>query len=499
MRMHKNVNSNTLKAPQIAPSKRKSKAIKFTDFTIKSLRTDNKKRVFWCQGLSGFCVRVTPKGTKTWIYAYRFKNVPYQIKMVLGHYPETSLSQARQLYLDAFDKVKKGINPVEERKRLIKEEQEAETVNQLAEKYIEYCKARGEKSWKEKKRVLDKEFLPIIGHLKVYKVTFRHIAKIINGIFTDRGTAVQAQRALSHTRCMFKFAKNGLGLIEINPCADLEAPKRKKKPKHALSAKEIYLFWNNIDCTLMTPVVRLGLKFMLCTLARGVEVRKMKWANVNFKDKTWFIPSEDAKNEREILLPLNSYALEILEDVKQLTGHSELVFGHHPTMNYGVLIKKYPLSVMGSTAFSHALRDNFELLSIKEKFTPHDLRRTAATCLTSVGYSKEWVSKLLNHTPKDITSMVYDVFDYFEEKRAGMESIKYILDRILSAKDVEFVPSLRAIRKEFLSQKLIYQFLDEKHFEPSKTADNFQGLQATFSSPVTYRLSYDHDGLKHRV
>ena len=154
---------------------------------------------------------------------------------------------------------------------------------------------------------------------------------------------------------------------------------------------------------------------------------------------------------------------------------------------------------MGSTAFSHALRDNFELLSIKEKFTPHDLRRTAATCLTSVGYSKEWVSKLLNHTPKDITSMVYDVFDYFEEKRAGMESIKYILDRILSAKDVELVPSLRAIRKEFLSQKLIYQFLDEKHFEPCKTADNFQGLQAKFSSPVTYKLSYDHDGLNSGV
>ena len=495
MRMHKNVNSNTVKAPQIAPQKKRSKAIKFTDFTIKSLKSNRKKKVFWCQGLSGFCVRVTPKGTKTWIYAYRFKNVPYQIKMVLGRYPEVSLQEARQLYLDALDKVKRGINPVEVRKQQRQEEQEAETVKQLSEKYIEYCKARGEVSWKEKERVLNKEFLPIIGHLKVYEVTFKHIAKIVNAIFTDRGTAVQAQRALSHARCMFKFAKNGLGLIEINPCADLEAPKKKKKPKRALSTKDIYLFWNNMDYTLMTPVVTLGLKFMLCTLARGIEVRKMKWANINFEDKTWFIPPEDAKNGREILLPLNKYAIKILEDVKEITGHSELVFGHHPTMNYGVLIKKYDLSVMGSTAFSHALRDNFELLNIKEKFTPHDLRRSAATCLTSVSYPKEWVSKLLNHTPKDITSMVYDVFDYFEEKKAGMKSIEYILDRILSSKNADLVPSLRVIRKEFLSQKLIYKFLDETNFEDQKPLNSSQGLQATFSNPVTYKLSVCRNGL----
>jgi hypothetical protein len=152
---------------------------------------------------------------------------------------------------------------------------------------------------------------------------------------------------------------------------------------------------------------------------------------------------------------------------------------------------------MGVTAFSHALRDNFDLLCVEKKFTPHDLRRSSATCLTSVGYPREWVGKLLNHTPNNVTSMVYDVFDYFEEKRAGMEAIRYILDRILLAKSVDLVPSLRAIRKEFLSQKLIYQFLDENYYNPQKTVGNRQEIQASLSNPALYKLSFSHDGLKN--
>lgn len=467
-----------------------SDKLKFTDLTIKHLKSPSKRTLFWSIGANRFGIRVSPKGTKSWVLMYEFKGKSRM--MTLGRYPKMSLSEARKAYAENLFNVKLGIDPAKEKVSQNEQLNQSPTVGELIEKYIDYCVVKKEVSWKEKKRALTKELVSIKDE-KAVNITFRDIAKIINKVYVIRQKPTQAKRLLSHIKCMFRYAKNFLGIVEINPCSDLEVPKAPSSPKRNLSAKEIYLFWNNMDYTLMTPVVRLGLKFMLCTLARGIEVRKMKWCDVNLEEKTWFIPSENAKNGRQILLPLNAFALNILLEIKEYTSQSEFVFGHHVTMNYGELKREYSLSVMAKDAFSHAMRDNFELLNIEDKFTPHDLRRTSATCLTTVGYPREWVGKLLNHMPNNITSKIYDVFDYFEEKRAGMEALQYILYRILSTKSVELVPSLHALRKEFLSKKLIYHFLDEGHYGSRQNKQ--MGFLANSLNPVTDTLFYAHDDL----
>jgi integrase len=48
-------------------------------------------------------------------------------------------------------------------------------------------------------------------------------------------------------------------------------------------------------------------------------------------------------------------------------------------------------------------------------FTPHDLRRTAASHMTSLGVPRLVVSKLLNHTERGVTA-VYDRYGYDREK-----------------------------------------------------------------------------------
>ena len=134
--------------------------------------------------------------------------------------------------------------------------------------YIQYCQARKEKCWKEKERALKKDVGPVVGKMKVTEVTFREISLMVNAVFIERGSVEAARHLLSYLRTMFKFAKNGLGLIEVNPCADLEAPKRQvKKEPRFLSPDEIYRLWNNIEKTTMTHVVKLGIKFMLCTFS----------------------------------------------------------------------------------------------------------------------------------------------------------------------------------------------------------------------------------------
>lgn len=64
-----------------------------------------------------------------------------------------------------------------------------------------------------------------------------------------------------------------------------------------------------------------------------------------------------------------------------------------------------------------------------EAFTPHDLRRTAATLAQQEGIGFEAVSALLNHTNPSITA-VYARHDFGREKREAVEAIERAILRI---------------------------------------------------------------------
>ncbi|GAB5522846.1 MAG: integrase domain-containing protein [Roseivirga sp.] len=486
---HKNVvRISEFVAPLVAPkSKRQRKnEIKFTDVIIRNLKS-KERETFYCEGLDGFGIRVTPKGTKTWIYLYRiFGQSPQRYR--IGRYPQISLAEARKEYGIAVEKVEKGIDPNREAYEAKKKSQDELIVDELIPLYIQYCKAKGEKAYKEKERALKRDASPTIGKMKMSDFTFREISPIVNTVFLERNSIEGARHLLSYLRTMFKYAKNGLGLIEINPCADLEAPKRKvKKDPRFLSPDEIYLFWNNIEKTTMTHVVKLGIKFMLCTLQRGVEVRTMQWSEVNMAERVWIIPAEKAKNGVRHLVPLNKHAITILEQVSEITGHSEYAFGFSPIWRMNPKAKKPNLKPMGNTAFNHASRENFHHYGIEKYFTPHALRKTGATSLTSVSFSRYIVKKLLNHKPSDVTA-VYDLFDYFEEKRAGMEILNYVLDRILSAKSIDFVPSIKTLRKEVITKGLINDFMKEDHYIGNQNRDN-KKIEMVLANPISYNMT----------
>jgi integrase len=54
-------------------------------------------------------------------------------------------------------------------------------------------------------------------------------------------------------------------------------------------------------------------------------------------------------------------------------------------------------------------------------FTPHDLRRTAASHMTSLGVARLVVGKILNHAEPGVTK-VYDRHSYDAEKRQALHA-----------------------------------------------------------------------------
>jgi integrase len=71
-----------------------------------------------------------------------------------------------------------------------------------------------------------------------------------------------------------------------------------------------------------------------------------------------------------------------------------------------------------------------------EDFDPHDLRRTAASNMTSMGIPRLVVSKILNHAEKGVTA-VYDRHSYDAEKRHALDAWAAKLQQILDSSKEE--------------------------------------------------------------
>ncbi len=89
-------------------------------------------------------------------------------------------------------------------------------------------------------------------------------------------------------------------------------------------------------------------------------------------------------------------------------------------------------------ALSRAVTENLKHFGIPS-WRPHDLRRTAASCMTMLKIPRLHVEKVLNHATSDIAE-VYDRHDYLDEKRVALERWGNYLESIIAGKEATVVP-----------------------------------------------------------
>jgi integrase len=150
----------------------------------------------------------------------------------------------------------------------------------------------------------------------------------------------------------------------------------------------------------------------------------MKWSEIT-RDG-WKLPGERAKRGNGHLVPLSSLAREILDGVPEI---SEFVFRGRkdaPTQSWGKA--------------NNRLR---KLCGPMEPWRVHDLRRTFATQLRTIGVDRLVVSKLLNHAEGGVTK-IYDRYTADAEKTAAMERWANRLREIISGAPADNVVPLRA-------------------------------------------------------
>ncbi|MCB0386220.1 MAG: tyrosine-type recombinase/integrase, partial [Bdellovibrionales bacterium] len=385
--------------------------MKLTDSKIKGLKNSEKRYIEWDQ--HGLGIRVSVNGKKSFVLIYRFEGRPRM--MTLGEYPKLSLKAARTKAAKAMEMLDADIDPGEEMLKKKAAHRSAPTVSDLVAEYLERHAKKNKVTWREDERCLNKDVLPFIGERKAKDVKNRDIVLLRDRVI-DRGADSMANRLHNVLTKLFNFAVER-GVLDASPCAALKLPAEKGERHRALEDEEIRTFWISLDDGDMEPQPKLALKLLLVTGQRRSELVKAEWKEFDLKSKQWEIPVERIKTRKRRkkkkvgphLVPLSELALEVLRQVKEISGDSPYLF---PSPRTAISIDP----ALVTRALRRSLKKDKEGKIELEPFTVHDLRRTAATGMASAGVPRFNVSQVLNHETEGVTD-VYDKHGYFQEKK----------------------------------------------------------------------------------
>ena len=416
----------------------------FTDTMIRKLKpeeTDYTKS----EG-NGFSIRVMPSGVKTWLYLYSIDGK--RRKMNLGQYPDVTLETARGKFEDAKKQVKNGVDPMAAKEQAVDERRKAPTVADLVAEYIERHAKVFKRSWQDDERLLKKEVVAVWGKRKAADVKKRDVTLLLESI-VDRGSPAMSNQVLKIVRKMFNFAVER-DILQSTPCLGVKALAPNTRRERTLTESEIRTLWGSIDTASISDEVRRALKLVLLTGQRPGEVAGIHSDEID--GHWWTIPAARAKNGKEHRVYLTSTALSLLGDT---TGKGFLFRCPHEARDQSIDPHALPVAVRrnlvwpltdakGKPLYQKDGKPATENKLRVDKFTPHDLRRTASTFMSELGFHDEVIDSVLNHVKKGVIG-TYNRYKYDREKQQALESWERKLLSILHGSENNVIPITRAM------------------------------------------------------
>ena len=173
----------------------------------------------------GLCVRITPKGVKTFAFAYRNKGTRKVAWLTLGRYPDLPLARARELANDA----RKAAAPAARQSRQDRRAEAKKKLRptpRLVELYYD-AQLRDAPHWRQGTRRTLQRVGRVYGwnERPVASITDDDAAAMLHDIADRRGKKAMANQTKHILHAMFKWAKQpGRKFVTVNPFADLPAP-----------------------------------------------------------------------------------------------------------------------------------------------------------------------------------------------------------------------------------------------------------------------------------
>ncbi|EKJ94389.1 phage integrase family protein [Bradyrhizobium lupini HPC(L)] len=381
--------------------------------------------------LPSFAVRVTDKGTKTFVLITRFPGSKNPARRAIGEYPTLSLQQAREEARSWLLLIKRGIDPKDEiaKSRAEQQRKRENTFKAVVDDYLSDISSRKRNRHADQdKREIERELLAA-GRNKwlnksIAEVTDADIAELI-GAIRDRPAPGMAYNVWGHVKAIFSWAmwperRQGYGLI-TNPTQHLQ-PKHFKLSKtvstRVLSDEEIQAYWQAADAT----PYPLGpfYKLLMLTGQRKSEVSDARWREFDLqKRKLWTVPEERFKSGQAHIVPLSKEASSLLENLVKFVGEEsgDCLFS---TTNGVKPINGFSRA---KTALDKAMLEILKKKDPEAKLPDwvfHDVRRTVRTRLSALRVNSDVAEMVIGHGKTGLRR-VYDQHEFEPEMREALE------------------------------------------------------------------------------
>jgi integrase len=171
-----------------------------------------------------------------------------------------------------------------------------------------------------------------------------------------------------------------------------------------------------IDVYHGNPIIRCALRLAPHVFVRPGELRFAEWSEFYFETCEWRIPSHKMKSRSLHIVPLSNQVLEILAELKQMTGYGQFLFPGRAA--------KRPIS---ENTLNAALR---YMGYAKEQMTCHGFRSMASTRLNEHGWNRDAIERQLAHAERDEVRAAYNYADHLPIRKEMMQWWSNQLDQL---------------------------------------------------------------------
>ncbi len=379
-----------------------------TDTAVRSFRpTDKIQRI---RDERGLYLEVRPNGNKFWRFRYWIDK--RERILSLGPYPEISLREARDRREETRKLLAEGKDPAEVKKAAREEaDAPADTFEPIAREWH----ARKSKTWviEHSEKIIRRFELyvfPWLGAKPIREIGAPDLLACLRRV-EDKGTVETAHRVHQICSQVFRYAI-ATGRAERDPAGDLRGALTPVKGDHRAAITDpagAGALMRAIDSYTGGFTTRVALRFGALTFVRPGELRHAEWEEIDVGRAEWRIPAAKMKMRDQHIVPLATQALELLDELRPLTGAGKYLFP----------CTRSDTRPMSEVTILAALR---RLGYSKEEMTGHGFRAMASTLLNEAGWPPDVIERQLAHMERNKVRAAYNRAQLLPERRRMMQA-----------------------------------------------------------------------------
>lgn len=359
---------------------------------------------------------ITTSGSKSFRFDYQFNGK--RKTLTIGKYPYISLPEAREEREIAKKMLAHGQDPSVEKKKglMLANIEQQTTFQKITMQWFETKK----KAWSKQTagmiiNYFQKDIFPLIGACPINQIKPHEMLICLKSI-EARGALEIAKKMRQRCSEVFQYAII-IGVADNNPARELAKAMVNYTSKNYpfLVESEMIEFLKALKGYSGNIIVRCATELLILTALRTVELRTLKWNDVDFNEKIINIREEIMKQKRKHIVPLSTQALTILEFLKAISGNNEFVFTG----------RNDPKTHISNGAVLGLIKR----LGFSGRASGHGFRHQFSTVLNEHGFNHDWIEKQLNHESSSIRG-IYNHAQYLEGRREMMQWYADYIDKL---------------------------------------------------------------------